>query len=214
MGRIYDATWGRAFAALYDRGLKSTEEAGLGEMRRELLAAATGRTIELGAGTGVNMDLYPEAVTELVLSEPDPHMAKRLRRHLAEAGRAATVSEDPAENLPFPNDSFDTAVATLVLCTVPDPEAALRELARVLRPGGHLLFIEHVRSADPATARWQDRLERPWRFLADGCHCNRDTIATLSASPLQPAEVEHGEVPKAPPIVRPLVRGTATLPVL
>jgi ubiquinone/menaquinone biosynthesis C-methylase UbiE len=212
MGRIYEGTWGRAFAALYDRGLKSTEEAGLGEMRRELLAGAAGRTIELGAGTGANLDLYPDAVTELVLSEPDPHMAKRLRRHLADSGRAATVAEDPAENLPFPNDSFDTAVATLVLCTVPDPASALAELARVLRPGGRLLFIEHVRSTDPATARWQDRLERPWRFFADGCHCNRDTIATLGASPFEPPEVEHGTVPKAPPIVRPLVHGEALLP--
>jgi ubiquinone/menaquinone biosynthesis C-methylase UbiE len=211
MGRIYDATWGRLFAALYDRGLKSTEEAGLGQMRADLLAGAEGRVIEIGAGTGVNIDLYPDAVQDLVLVEPDPHMAKRLRERLAGSPRAATIAEAPAERLPFESASFDTAVATLVLCTVPDPVAAVAELARVLKPGGQLLFIEHVRAEDPALARWQDRLEKPWRFLGDGCHCNRDTLATLAASRFELGEVERGETPKAPPIVRPLVRGIARL---
>jgi ubiquinone/menaquinone biosynthesis C-methylase UbiE len=211
MGRIYDATWGRLFAALYDRGLKSTEEAGLGQMRADLLAGAEGRVIEIGAGTGVNIDLYPDAVQDLVLVEPDPHMAKRLRERLAGSPRAATIAEAPAERLPLESASFDTAVATLVLCTVPDPVAAVAELARVLAPGGRLLFIEHVRSGDPALARWQDRLEKPWRFLGDGCHCNRDTLATLAASRFELGEVERDRIPKAPAIVRPLVRGIARL---
>lgn len=210
MGRIYDATWGRLFAALYDRGLKATEEGGLGEMRRELLAGARGRVVEIGAGTGVNLELYPEAVEDLTLVEPDPHMRARLREKLARSGRRASVAEAPAERLPFGDGEFDTAVATLVLCTVPNPEAAVAELARVLRPGGKLLFIEHVRAEDPGLARWQDRLEKPWRFLGDGCHCNRDTVATLKASPLQLGEVERGALPKAIGIVRPLARGAAT----
>jgi SAM-dependent methyltransferase len=212
MGRIYDATWGRGFAALYDRGLKATEEAGLGEMRRESLASAGGRVLELGAGTGVNLELYPDAVTDLVVVEPDPHMAKRLRAKLARSGQAASVVEAPAERLPFEDASFDTAVATLVLCTVPDPEAALAETARLLKPGGRLLFIEHVRAEDPGLARWQDRLEKPWRFLGDGCHCNRDTVATIATSPLTLEEVDRGRLPKAPPIVTPLVRGSARRP--
>jgi ubiquinone/menaquinone biosynthesis C-methylase UbiE len=211
MGRIYNQTWGRAFAALYDRSLKATEEAGLGEMRRELLAGAGGRVLELGAGTGVNLELYPDAVEDLVLVEPDPHMAKRLRAKLAASPRAATVTEAPAERLPCDDDSFDTAVATLVLCTIPNPAAALAEAARVLRPGGRLLFIEHVRAEDPGLARWQDRLEKPWRFLGDGCHCNRDTVATIGASPFQLSAVERGRLPKAPPIVSPLARGSAVL---
>src|SRR4029077_13072972 len=142
MGRIYDATWGRLFAMLYDRSLKGTEDAGLREMRRQTLEAAQGRTIDLGAGTGANLALYPDAVTELVLAEPDPHMAKRLRQKLAQSGRAGELVEAPAERLPFEDSSFDTAVFTLVLCTVPDPEAALAEAARVLKPGGKLLFVE------------------------------------------------------------------------
>jgi SAM-dependent methyltransferase len=209
MGRIYDATWGRLFSALYDRGLKETEEAGLREMRRELLESARGKVLELGAGTGLNLAHYPEEIESLTLTEPDPHMAKRLRERLASSGQAAEVVQAPAERLPFPSGAFDTAVATLVLCTVPDPAAALAEARRVLRPGGQLLFLEHVRSEDQATARWQDRLEKPWRFLADGCHCNRDTVAALGASDLSIARVERGEVPKAPPIVRPLVVGCA-----
>lgn len=210
MARIYDATWGRAFSAIYDRGLKATEDAGLREMRREVLAAASGRTIDIGAGTGANRGLYPEAVTELVLAEPDPHMLKKLRAKLGEGG-AAQVVQAPAQSLPFEDSSFDTAVFTLVLCTVPDPRAALAEAARILRPSGRLLFVEHVRSRDPRLARWQDRLERPWRFLGDGCHCNRDTVATIEASPFTVERVERDRLPKAVPIVRPLARGRATL---
>jgi ubiquinone/menaquinone biosynthesis C-methylase UbiE len=209
MGRIYDATWGRLFAAVYDRGMKGTEEAGLGEMRRELLASATGRALEIGAGTGFNLAHYPDAVTELTLTEPDPHMARRLREKLERGeGRGALV-EAPAEALPFEDDSFDTVVGTLVLCTAPDPAAAVREVRRVLKPGGRFLVLEHVRSRDPRLARWQDRFEKPWRFLGDGCHCNRDTLATLKAAGFETSGVEHGRVPKAPPIVRPLIRGGA-----
>jgi ubiquinone/menaquinone biosynthesis C-methylase UbiE len=212
MGRIYDATWGRVFAATYDRSLKATEEAGLRQMRRELLARAGGRVLELGAGTGVNLALYPDGVEDLTLVEPDPHMAKRLRAKLAGSGRVASVAEAPAERLPFADASFDSVVATLVLCTVPDPVATLAEAARLLRPGGRLLFVEHVRAEEPGLARWQDRLEKPWRFLGDGCHCNRDTVATIAASPLQMEDVERGRLPKAPPIVTPLARGSAIRP--
>jgi len=209
IGRVYGATWGRLFSVLYDRGLKETEDAGLREKRRELLAGAWGRVLEIGAGTGLNLVHYPAEVESLTLAEPDPHMAKRLRGRLASSSRSAEVVQAPAERMPFPSDAFDTVVATLVLCTVPDPATAVAEARRVLRPGGQLLFLEHVRAEDSESARWQDRLEKPWRFLADGCHCNRDTVATLRASGLALANVERGEVPKAPPIVRPLVVGRA-----
>ncbi len=211
MGRLYDATWGRAFSALYDRSLKGTEEAGLREMRRQTLAAASGRTIDLGAGTGANLGLYPDAVTDLVLAEPDPHMLRRLEAKVVDAGSEAQVLAASAQDLPFEDSSFDTAVFTLVLCTVPDPAAALAETARVLRPGGRLLFVEHVRAEDEGLARWQDRLETPWRLFGDGCHCNRDTVASIEASPLTLEGVERGRLPKAPPIVRPLARGSAVL---
>jgi ubiquinone/menaquinone biosynthesis C-methylase UbiE len=212
MGRVYDATWGRFFAAFYDRLVKGSEEAGFRDMRRNLLSEASGRTIDIGAGTGVNVPLFPSQVTELVLTEPDPHMAKRLRRKLAEGCSKAEMVEASAESLPFEDSSFDTAVFTLVLCTIPDPAAALAEAARVLKPGGKVLFAEHVRSEDPGLARWQDRLERPWRFCGDGCHCNRDTLTTIESSPLKLERVERDKLPKAPPIVSPLIRGSALAP--
>lgn len=211
MGRIYDATWGRGFSALYDWGLQASEDAGLREMRAELLAGAAGRVVELGAGTGANLDHYPDSVEELVLVEPDPHMTKRLRARLAESRREATILEAPAERLPLDDDSCEAAVVTLVLCTVPDPLATIAEITRVLKPGGRLLFIEHVRAAEPGLARWQDRLERPWRFLADGCRCNRDTLATIAASQFEVEDVIHDRTPKALPLVEPLVRGSAVL---
>jgi SAM-dependent methyltransferase len=210
MGRIYDATWGRFFSAFYDRLLEGTEEAGLRERRREVLSGTGGRTIDIGAGTGANLGLFPDGLDRVVMAEPDPHMTKRLRSKLAESGADVELVEAGAADLPFEDDSFDTAVFTLVLCTVPDPGAALAEAARILKPGGQLLFVEHVRG-DQRLARWQDRFERPWKFVADGCRCNRDTVANIEASPLQVDEVEQGELPKSPPLVRPLVWGRATL---
>lgn len=209
MGRIYDATWGRGFSALYDRCFKTSEEAGLRDMRHALLAGARGRVLELGAGTGLNLEHYPAEIESLALVEPDPHMSRQLRPRVAASGRPIEVHEAPAEALPFPDSSFDTAVVTLVLCTVPDPGAGLAEIKRVLKPGGQLLFLEHVRSEDPGVARWQDRLEGPWRFVGDGCHCNRDTVTAIAAAGFELGGVDRGELPKAPPIVRPLVSGTA-----
>lgn len=210
--RAYDATWGRLFAAMYDRMLAETEEAGMRANRAELLAEAEGRTLELGAGTGLNLEHYPDAVTELVLTEPFEPMARRLRERVAAAGRAADVVEAPADGLPFADESFDTVVSTLVLCTVDDVPATLSEVRRVLRPGGRLLFCEHVRAREPGLARWQDRLERPWRFVGHGCRPNRDTVGSIESSPLALDEVRRGRLPKAAPIVRPLAIGAAHRP--
>ena len=177
-------------------------------LRRELLGAARGRVLELGAGTGRNLAAYPAGVEALVLTEPDAAMRARLRRRVARSGRAASVVAAGAESLPFPGASFDTVVCTLVLCTVADPQASVRELRRVLRPGGRLLFIEHVRAEPGRLARRQDRLARPWRAFAAGCHCNRPTLALLReqlAVPDARPAVWRG----MPRIVHPLVVGQA-----
>ena len=132
-GKLSDLVWGPLFARGYDRFIKSTEDAGLRDKRRSLLAGAKGRTLEIGAGTGTNLPLYPDSVSELILTEPDPHMRHQLEKR-APAG--ADVVDAAAERLPFPDASFDTVVATLVFCTIPDPQAALSEIARILSPAG------------------------------------------------------------------------------
>ena len=133
--------------------IAASEKAGLRGDARRAGRQARGRTLELGAGTGLNLAHYTDAVTELVLTEPDPFMARRLRKRLGSDPSGAgsvEVVEAPAESLPFDDESFDTVVSTLVLCTVDDPARWRAEIARVLRPGGRLLYLEHVR--DPAGA--------------------------------------------------------------
>jgi ubiquinone/menaquinone biosynthesis C-methylase UbiE len=201
--------FGRLFAAVYDRGLAATEEAGLRDARRDLLAGASGDVLELGAGTGLNREHVPPGVGRLVLTEPDEHMARRLAGRIRPGDELVQAG---AEALPLEDASIDTVVATLVLCTVRDPDRALAEVARVLRPGGRLLFLEHVRAEDPGLARWQDRLERPWGLFAGGCRPNRDTQAAIERSPLELVEVRATELPKAPGIIRPAIVGTAARP--
>jgi ubiquinone/menaquinone biosynthesis C-methylase UbiE len=205
-GRIYDATWGRVFAWGYDWLLGQAERNGLRDARHELLAEARGACLEIGAGTGLNLDHWPDSVERLVLSEPDPRMAARLRAKLE---REAEIVEAPAERLPFDDDSFDTVALTLVLCTVPDPPSALREIDRVLRPGGRFLFLEHVRAEDPGLARWQDRLHGPWYLFGNGCHCNRDTLSAIESSALELDRAERGEIEGLAPIVKPRLTGSA-----
>lgn len=203
---LYGATMGRAIAALYDRGLAEPQAAGLADKRARLIGRATGVTLEVGAGTGLNLEHYGAEVSELVLVEPGEHMAKRLRERDPERDVVAAG----AEALPFADGRFDTVVATLVLCTVPDAAAGLREIARVLRPGGRFLFMEHVRAEERSAARRQDRIAPVHRFFADGCHPNRDTLAAIAATPgLRVDDVAHERLPKAPTWVRPLIVGSA-----
>jgi ubiquinone/menaquinone biosynthesis C-methylase UbiE len=195
------------YAATYDLFNGPAERAGLREQRHDLLAQATGATVEIGAGTGLNLPHYPPAVTRLALIEPDPHMSRRLRSRASRLGRDAEILDATADQLPFPDASFDTAVVTFTLCSVPDEQAALKEIARVLAPGGRLLFFEHVRSADPRIAAKQDKIPFPYPLI--GCHPNRDTLAEIEASPLAVESVRAGELPKAPQVERPMIAGTA-----
>jgi SAM-dependent methyltransferase len=201
--------WGRVFAGVYDRLMASTERDGLGAHRAALLATASGDVLEVGGGTGANLGHYGPGVASLTITEPEPPMVRRLEGHIAERRPDARLLRAPAEDLPFADDSFDTVVSTLVLCTVDDQPRALRQLRRVLRPGGRLLFIEHVRSDDPKIARWQDRLLGLNVRLGHGCHCNRPTLDGIRAAGFEVAELQRDTLKHAPPIVRPLIVGVA-----
>ena len=198
----------RLYAFMYDRIGRGSEAAGLQRERVALLAHARGNTVEIGAGTGLNLDHYPPTVTHLTLVEPDRHMRKRLRRRVAKQRPDAAVLDARAESLPVQAASFDTVVVSFVLCSVDDQAAVLDEIARVLRPGGQLLFIEHVRADSPVLAWWQDRLLGPWRRFACGCRCNRATVELMRSCGFE-VEASKGAWPAMPPIVRPLMIGRA-----
>jgi SAM-dependent methyltransferase len=202
---------GRLFALTYDRQMAKVEKAGLRTHRQRLLAGASGRVLEIGAGTGSNLPVYGPTIEELTLTEPERPMLRRLQQRVREQSPEVTVVRAPAEDLPFEDGSFDVAVSTLVLCGVDDQPRALRELRRVLRPGGELLFIEHVRSDDPRLARWQRRMNGLNRFLV-GCECTRPTLAVMANAGFVVTEVDHTTLPKAPAFIRPLVVGRATAP--
>ncbi|HTP20568.1 MAG TPA: class I SAM-dependent methyltransferase [Solirubrobacteraceae bacterium] len=203
------AAWARAFAVLYDPFLWVAEWAGLRARRKELLSRARGCTVEIGVGTGLNVPHYPDGLSELVLVEPDAAMRSRLDKKLRRSGQRARLIDATAERLPFADGSVDTIVSTFVLCTVDAPDLALREIARVLRPDGELLFIEHVRSDSPTLAYWQDRLAKPWRCFAQGCRCNRATAELIVTCGLELQHVRKASWHAMPPIVRPLIAGRA-----
>jgi ubiquinone/menaquinone biosynthesis C-methylase UbiE len=199
------------FALTYDRRIAKTEKAGLCAFRKRLLAGASGDVLEIGGGTGANLLCYGPAVGSLTITEPQPSMLRHLERNARARRPDAQVLRAPAEDLPFDDRSFDVAVSTLVLCGVDDQPRALRELRRVLRPGGRLLFIEHVRSDDPGTARLQDRINWLNQLLVC-CDCNRPTLDSILAAGFTVSQVEHTALPKAPPFVRPAILGSATAP--
>ncbi len=165
------------FAAVYDAMNRPLERQLFGQRRARLLADLTGTVLDVGAGTGANLRYFRHA-NLVVAAEPDPAMRARLARKLSEASVPVEIAAAPAEDLPYPAGSFDTVVATLVLCTVADPARALAEIRRVLVPGGSLVVLEHVRG-EGRLATWQDRLTPLWSRLAAGCHPNRDTRAAI-----------------------------------
>ncbi len=208
--------WGlneRLFALYYPRLLALSENAGQRETRRELISRAAGRTLELGAGSGINLSHYTRRVTELVITEPSPHMIRHLESRLAEESLScgpAQLIRAGAESLPFEDATFDTIVATYILCTTPDPALVLDEVHRLLRPGGRYLFMEHVHAGEGTLlGRFQDLVEVPHRYLAAGCHPNRRTEQLLERSELSLVALERTRQPRSLPTVRPVIIGTA-----
>jgi len=203
--------YGRIFAAGYEHWTRASERAGLRDQRRRMLAGLHGDVVEIGPGPGLNFPFYPDDVSSLTLAEPEDAMADRLEDRFAETGRLGRVVRASAEDLPLDDESADFVVGTFVLCTVDDPQQALTEVARVLKPGGRFVFMEHVRARDPALAAWQDRLAPLWLRFGHGCRCNRPTPDTIDAfDGLELGELRRESMPRAVPWIRPLAIGTAT----
>lgn len=206
-------------AAIYDRFMQASEQACLASWRAQLLGRAQGRVLEIGAGTGANLEHYPTGLEELVLLEPDRHMRDKLGRRVDALGgrrrpaREINIRGWAAEQLAVEDDTFDAVVATLVLCSVGDLRRTLGEIHRVLRPGGQLLFLEHV-AAGRHTSRlaWQRRVEPMWKHVAGNCHLTRETAAAIEQAGFVLEQVARESMRKALPIVRPTIRGVAVKP--
>lgn len=197
----------RLFAAMYDTLSASLERRELAPRRARLLSALDGTVVDVGAGTGANLRHFRHA-DRVILVEPDPYMRARLRARLGESPVPVEVSDADAEHLPLPDGAADAVVFTLVLCSVPDQRLALMEARRVLKPGGTLAMLEHVRGQGRA-ARWQDRLDGLWgRCVAPGCHINRNTVASIGEAGFDFTEVSRLEAP-AVALATPIIAGTA-----
>jgi ubiquinone/menaquinone biosynthesis C-methylase UbiE len=200
-------------ARFYDRAMAGVEKRCLGVWRHELLHRAQGDLLEIGAGTGLNLQYYPLERLRVWLSEPDRLMRRQLARKTANLpdGRIQ-LKPWPAETIAMPDASFDTIVSTLVLCSVDDLAASLEEIFRLLRPGGRLLFLEHIIAEQPRLRRWQQRIEPFWSCCAGNCRLTRDTAAAICAAGLEMEQLTEAPLCGAPAFVNRTIRGSARKP--
>lgn len=198
-------------AKYYDASMKKMERACLSRWRSELLSDINGDVLEIGSGTGANLPYYPQSIHRLVLSEPESHMRDLLRQHINQTpGGKCTAESSSADKLSFPDNSFDSVVSTLVLCSVDSPDTALHEIKRVLKPGGKLYFIEHVLAKDaPHLIKWQRLVQPLWRYMCGNCHTARDTERHISDAGFTFETLEKLHASGAPSLVSPTIKGVA-----
>jgi ubiquinone/menaquinone biosynthesis C-methylase UbiE len=201
----------RFFAIIYDPLIAKTETACLKDWRNDLLQNAFGKVLEVGAGTGVNLAYYPDKVEELIISEPDEFMRKRLIGKLENSTiKNTSIKEFGMEDIDLADESVDCVVSTLVCCSVNDPEKSLQQAYRVLKPGGKFLFLEHVAAENnPKRLKWQNRINPIWKCISGNCHTNRDTEKSILKTGFKIQKIEKASMRKAPAIVRPTIRGIA-----
>lgn len=202
---------GRLMARVYDRVMRKSEEACLSTWRKNLLAEIEGHVLEIGAGTGVNLQFYPSTIQRLVMSEPDPHMRAKLAARLdGMDSPRVELSDASADSLPFPAGAFDTAVCMLVLCSVPDLHHAIGEIRRVLTPGGRLVFMEHVAAEDqPDRLKWQRRLQPLWLRVSGNCHLARTTEQAILDGGFAFERIHRESMRNTIPLTRATIRGVA-----
>ncbi len=190
------------FAAIYDRQMAFVEKRWLAKVREELVGTATGKVLEIGAGTGANFPYYREGA-QVIATEPDQYMVENARKKLQESGNGQIeLLQAPAEELPFEDDSFDVVVGTLVLCSVRSQEKALSEIRRVLKPGGQFRSYEHVRYGSPVGAFFQDLIQPVWSWFGAGCHPNRDTLRSIKDAGF---EIEQAKTKNTFPPIPPMI---------
>lgn len=201
-------------ALFYDKLMKSTEDACLIDWRRELLKDIDGKVLEIGAGTGASLDLYPKRpALEIFLSEPDGNMRGQLKEKVQrQTSSNVTVLSCPGEKIESEDNFFDVVFVSLVCCSVTDVQASLKEIKRVLKPSGSFVFLEHVAAEDGTTRRkWQNRLNMFWRKLAGNCHLNRETERYIKDAGFTIQDIKRESMRKAMSLVRPTIRGVAKL---
>ena len=181
---------GKWFPKIYDIAMNPLEHTYFKRIRTTLISKAKGRVLEIGSGTGVNFPYYTNA-TKIDAIEPNPLMSKRSYKRIKRSRIPIQTYLVKAEKLPFPDNTFDSVVATLVFCTIPEPIKALQEIQRVSKPGAKLLLFEHVRVNQKNLGKAQDLLTPLWSKVCDGCHLNRDTLELLKQSNLSISKVDY-----------------------
>ena len=206
MGLLYDVYERRVFPHVLEFAMRA-----LGELRAPTLAEASGEVLEIGFGTGLNLAHYPAGVAKLVTADPMEALPERVRQRIAEAKFPVEIHHLPADRtLPFDAGRFDTVTMTWTLCTIAEPVAAVREMRRVLKPGGKLLFIEHGRSDDAKVARWQDRWNPIQNVVACGCNVNRKIDALVEQGGFRVGSLERFVAEGAPRMFAEMYRGIGT----
>ncbi|WKA57275.1 class I SAM-dependent methyltransferase [Planococcus shenhongbingii] len=177
------------FPKVYNSAMKPLEKIRVSQLREAIIGKAHGRVLEIGSGTGANFPFYRN-VMRVDAIEPNPQMSRQSTPQISKSHVPIEIHTAKAEDLPFKDNFFDSVVATLVFCTIPDPEKALQEIRRVSKPGAVVLFLEHVRMPQSTLGKAQDIITPLWRKAFDGCHLNRDTLGLISQSPLSITKVD------------------------
>lgn len=180
------------------------------EIRTAVVGQASGDVLELGFGTGLNLPFYPESVKKITTVDPNPGVNKRAQKRIQESGVQVEHHTLSAETLPLDDASMDTVVCTWTLCSIPDPEQALAEVRRVLRPGGKFLFVEHGLSPEPKVSKWQNRLNPIWKKIGDGCNLNRNHRELIQDAHFTLAEFDNYYLEDEPKFLGYLYQGVAT----